>query len=139
MKSITKNVLLYAIVALLLTITFRYCLSSVLEAKEYTLISLIAIAYGISMFASGWYFGNKDRKDLELHDIGFRFHLVTYIIFNAISEIWFLLGFNSTNEQVYGTQLTAFIWGIFLFIHWVFYLKTRKNTIDGLDKSELFQ
>ncbi|MEN5436578.1 hypothetical protein ABE545_23305 [Sphingobacterium faecium] len=113
MKSITKNVLLYAIVALLLTITFRYCLSSVLEAKEYTLISLIAIAYGISMFASGWYFGNKDRKDLELHDIGFRFHLVTYIIFNAISEIWFLLGFNSTNEQVYGTQLTAWIyWSI---------------------------
>lgn len=72
MKMLTKNLLRFAIAATLLTIAFRHSLSTALESKQYALVTLIAILYSISMFASGWYFGKKDRNDLELHDIGFR-------------------------------------------------------------------
>lgn len=100
---------------------------------------VVAILYGISMFTSGWHFGKKDHKDLDLRDVGFRFHLTTYLTFVLISELWFLLGFNSSYEQIGSVHITAFIWGICLLVHGFVYLKTRKNTIDGLDKSELFE
>ena len=85
-----------------------------------------------------WYFGKKDREQLPIYDIGFRFHLTTYVVHNLISLAWFEFGFASTYERRSSIVMTAIIWGVFLFHHAVFIFWTRKKTIKGLDKENLF-
>jgi hypothetical protein len=90
------------------------------------------------MYLAGWTYGKKDREFLPIHDVGFRFHLVTYFTHNMISELWFILGFNTKHENIAVIHLTGISWGIFLIIHFIFFLKARKNSINHLDKEDLF-
>jgi hypothetical protein len=87
----------------------------------------------------GWIFGKRDYQILPLYDIGFRFHLSTYIICNLIAEFWFFLGLQSDYEPTTSVHLTALYWGIVLLIHFIIYLFTRKNAINGIEKSEIFE
>jgi len=77
--------------------------------------------------------------NLHLYDIGFRFHLATYIICNIIAEVWFLFNMQSEYEDVRTVHLTAIFWGIGLLIHLIIYLATRKNAIKGIKKSDIFE
>lgn len=139
MKAFTKNLILFSIGALVLTILFRYSLSTMLRKELFEHIWLITILYALSMFILGWFFGKRDRQTLPLYDIGFRFHLATFIICNLIAELWFLMGLQSDYEKIRVVHLTIIIWGIVLLIHFFFYLITRKNSIKGLKKSEIFE
>lgn len=140
MKTIvTKYLLGFAFAITILTIIFRYFLSYGIENKMTSIIVLSAVIYSISMFMSGWYFGKKDGEYLPIFDVGFRFHLTTYIVHNLISELWFVFGFNSHYENVSIIHATAMYWGIFLVLHFVFYLWARKKSINGLNKDELFE
>jgi hypothetical protein len=139
MKLITINQLKFAGSLFLLTIAFRYGLSSLLETSYFTLVWVLAAGYAIAIFAVAWNFGKKDYEYLPLFDIGFRFHLTTYVVCNLIAEIWFLIGFQSKHENIQAVHITAIAWGIGLLIHFVFYLFARKNAIKGIDKSEIFE
>ena len=136
MKTITPFLLKFALV---LAIIFRYLLSYGIDHKTYIVITLAVVLYGIGMFVSGWYFGIKDGEYLPIHDVGFRFHFTTYLIHNLISELWFVFGFNSSYERVRIIHITAIIWGFFLLCHFLFFLRARKNSIDNLDKTSLFE
>lgn len=138
MKTMTPYLLKYSITAILLTITFRYSLSYGLENKSTAIVIISAIIYGISMFASGWYFGRKDGEYLPIFDVGFRFHLVTYIIHNSISFFWIKFGFASQYENLNAVINTMIYWGIFLLIHFIFFLWARKNSINNLNKEDIF-
>jgi len=138
MKIITHNLIRFAITATALTILFRYTLTYGIENKSNLIIILSASIYAIAMFLTGWTFGKKDRKYLPIYDVGFRFHLTTYLVHNIISELWFILGFNSKYENITVIHNTAIIWGLFLIGHFVFFLWTRKNAINNLDKEDLF-
>ena len=85
MKTITQYLLRFALTATVLTIIFRYFLSYGIENQSGILITISAVTYGLLMFASGWYFGRKDGEYLPIYDVGFRFHLTTYLIHNGIS------------------------------------------------------
>lgn len=139
MKSITSYLLKFAIVAFILTIAFKFSLSYLLEVELFTLIWVLAVSYGLAMFGSGWYFGSKEASYLPLYDIGFRFHLVTYIVYTGIFFLWFILGLNTAQERVDSVYTTALLWGLFLAIHFAFYLVTRKDTIKNLNKEDLFE
>jgi len=139
MKTITPFLLKFAFTATVLAIIFRYCLSYGVDNKVIGFSVLSAVIYGIGMFASGWYFGKKDGDYLPIYDVGFRFHFTTYFIHNLISELWFVLGFNSDFERIGVVHSTAIIWGIFLLLHFLFFLRARKNSINNLDKTELFE
>lgn len=139
MKTITPFLLKFALTALILTIIFRYFLSYGIENKSSIIITFSAIIYGVSMFISGWIFGKKDGEYLPIFDVGFRFHLTTYLIHNIISELWFIFGFNSHYEKIGTIHSTAIIWGIFLIIHFIFFLWARKNSINNLNKEDLFE
>ena len=139
MKTITPFLLKFALTALILTIIFRYFLSYGIENKSSIIITFSAIIYGVSMFISGWIFGKKDGEYLPIYDVGFRFHLTTYLIHNIISELWFIFGFNSHYEKIGTIHSTAIIWGIFLIIHFIFFLWARKNSINNLNKEDLFE
>lgn len=136
---ITKNLVCFAGSASLLGILFRFGLSYAIENQYFTLIVFLAVAYFVAMFVTGWYFGKKDHENLPIYDIGFRFHLFTYVIFFAIAFSWFLLNFNAQQESIVAVSRTALIWGFFILIHFGLYLWTRRKTINGLDKEELFE
>lgn len=139
MKILTKNLLLYSVCLVALTIIFRFSLSSVLQNRLFSNVWIVATVYGVLVFIIGWIFGKRDKLQIPLYDIGFRFHLATYIICNLIAEIWYFLGCQSDFEETCTIHLTALFWGIGILIHFVLYLITRRNAIKGIRRSELFE
>ena len=139
MKAITKNLVLFSIALIILTVLFRFALSTMLQNKLFTSVWILAALYGIIIFIIGWVFGKKDKQTLPLYDIGFRFHLATYLICNLIAEIWYFVGLQSDYEKIKSVHLTVIFWGIGLLIHFIIYLITRKNAIKGIKKSEIFE
>lgn len=139
MKMLTPNLLKFAIVAALLTVLFRYLLSSLLSRGEFPLLIPLGIGYFIAMFVSGWIFGKKDYEYLPMLDFSFRIHFITYVICNVIGQAWFLLGLQSHHESVRSAHMMALLWGIALTIHFVIYLTGRKHRIKGLNKTDLFE
>ncbi len=139
MKTITPYLLRFAFVATILTIIFRYFLSYGIENQSTIIIILSGMIYGISMFISGWIIGKKDGEYLPIFDVGFRFHFTTFLVFSVVSELWFILGFNSRYEKIETVHITILIWSILLLIHFIAYLWARKNSINNLDKNDLFE
>jgi hypothetical protein len=106
---------------------------------EFTWAWVIAVIYGILIFATAWHLAKNDYDSHLFSDIGFRLHLLTYLVCNIIAETWFLLDLQSSHESIWTVHLTAIFWGIGLMIHFVLFLIARKNTIRGIDKSEIFE
>lgn len=139
MKTITKNLMYFAIFFFIGAIVFRYFLSVNIENHSYYLLWITAVCYFSFNFSIGWFFGKRDYESLPLYDVGFRFHFVTYLLFNIIAVLWFSLGFHSQFESIGSVYAIALFWGIGLLIHFIFYLIARKNTIKGLNKEEIFE
>ncbi len=139
MKTITPYLLGFALIATVLTIVFRYFLSYGIENQSGIIINISAATYGLLMFASGWHFGRKDGEYLPIYDVGFRFHLSTYLIHNGLSLLWIGLGFGSKYENLNASIMVAIYWGVFLILHFMFFLRAKKNSIDNLDKEDLFE
>jgi hypothetical protein len=139
MKSITSNLVKFAIYFAIVSIVFRLGLNWAITNHSILLMWLLATIYFILNLGLGWFFGKKDYESFPLYDIGFRFHLVTYVLFVGIWEVWFLFGFQSQFESIIIAHRIALYWGIFLLLHFIAYLFSRKNSIKGLDKSEIFE
>ena len=139
MKSITINQLKFAVSLLLLTILFRFALSASLNDMQFTWVWVIAGLYALSVFITAWIIGKMDYETLPLYDIGFKFHLITYLTCNLIAELWFLFGFQSRFENIKTVHYTALFWGIGLILHFIIFLYTRKDSIKGIEKSEIFE
>ena len=136
---LTANLLKFTLSAIVLTILFRIALSSFITNKMIGALLISAIAYGILMWISGYFFGKKDYENLPIHDVGFRFHLATFLAHNIISILWFTFGFQSKYEDIGIIYLTAGIWGIFLLAHFIYYLSMRKSTVHNLGREDLFE
>ena len=140
MKSlITQNLIKFTITTIILTILFRIGLSTSITNELTLAVILSAIIYAILMFINGSYFGRKEYEYLPIYDIGFRFHLSTFLAHNAVSILWFVFGFESKYENIKVIYITALIWSIFLIIHFAYYLSVRKSTIRNLDKEDIFE
>ncbi|NLT52638.1 MAG: hypothetical protein GXX85_17175 [Ignavibacteria bacterium] len=139
MKAITKNLVFFSIGLIILTLLFRFFLSRFLQNQLFTEVWILAALYGILIFIIGWTFGKKDKQTLPLYDIGLRFHVATYLICNLIAEIWFFLGLQSDCEKIKSVHFTVVFWGVGLLIHYILYLITRKNAINGIKKTEIFE
>lgn len=139
MKALTKNLLIFSAWLTAFTILFRFGLSSMLQEQLFNTVWILAIAYGVMVFIVGWIFGKRDQLHLPLYDIGFRFHLATYLICNFIAFSWHALGFQSDYENINVVGFTAIYWGTALIIHFVLFLITRKHAISGIKKTEIFE
>lgn len=139
MKLFTKNLTLYLVCLFTLTVLFRYSLSKLLKNQSFSNSILLSVLYGVIIFFMSMFFAKRDKSDLPWYDVGFRFHLATYIVCNFVAECWFFLDLQSDYENVKAIHLTVFVWGIGLCIHFIYFLITRKNTINGIRKSEIFE
>lgn len=136
---ITNNLLKFTLVTIILTIVFRIALTTSITNKMTIAVILSAIIYAILMWFNGRYFGKKEFEYLPIYDIGFRFHLFTFIAHNLVSILWFVFGFESKYENIKVIYITSIIWSIFLIIHLIYYLSIRKSSIKNLDKENLFE
>jgi hypothetical protein len=139
MKSVTKNLIYFTIFFFFGAIVFRYGLSALIEKSSFNLIWMISIFYFFFNSFIGWFFGKRDYETLPLYDVGFRFHFVTYLMFNLVSVFWFIFEFNSHSESIDIVYTTALFWGIGLLFHFILYLIARKNSINGLKKEDIFE
>ena len=101
-------------------------------------IILAPVLYFAMMFGSGWYFGKRDGEYLPILDIGFRFHLTTYMIHNLVSILWIEMGFGSEHEDIHVTLMVAMFWELF-FDTSAMVFTNEKNSINDLDKEDLFE
>lgn len=136
---ITPNLIKFTLTTLFITIIFRIGLSTSITDEMIVGVIISALAYAILMWFNGSYFGRKEYEYLPIYDIGFRFHLMTFIVHNGVSLLWFVFGFESKYENINVIFMTAIIWSIFLIIHLVYYISVRKSTIKNLDKEDLFE
>lgn len=139
MNFFTNYLLKFTLISIFLTFVFRFFLTTGINNQNIFLIIISSIIYGLGMFINGSYFGKKEKNYLPIFDVGFRFHLMTYLVHNICSELWFYLDINSKFEQIGVVHSTAFYWGIFLFIHFIMYLYLKNKTIKGLKKDEIFE
>ena len=136
---LTPNLVKFTLLICVLTILFRVALSSFITNKMIVPLILTSIVYGILMWISGSYFGKKDYEYLPIYDIGFRFHLATFVTHNLVSILWFTFGFQSKYESVKIIYMTAGIWSIFLLVHLIYYLSARQSSVNDLDREDLFE
>lgn len=136
---ITNNLLKFTLVTTMLTILFRITLSTSITNKMTLGVIICSILYGILMWFNGRYFGRKEYEYLPIYDIGFRFHLFTFLAHNLVSILWFVFAFESKYENIKVIYITALIWSVILIIHLIYYLSVRKETIKDLDKENLFE
>lgn len=139
MKSITMNLVKFAVLLSLFTILFKFALREMLANEQFAPAWLVAALYGVIIFVIGWIFGKKEKESLPLYDVGFRFHLITFLVFNIITGVWHFLDFESQSRNVKPFYWMTLFWGIGLLLHFIIYLITRKNAIKGLNKSALFE
>jgi len=140
MKNLSNsNLLKFSLTTILLTILFRVGLSTSLTNKMKIAVLVCAIGYAILMWFNGYYFGKKEHEHLPIYNIGFRFHLSTFLAHNMVSIAWFLLAFESKYESIRIIYMTALIWSGFLLLHFSYFLTKRKSTIRNLDKEDLFE
>ena len=140
MKYISKNLILFASLVFVLTLLFRLGLSSLLTAENYSLVIAISIFYGVLMFLSGLLTGRREGKENFRFDAGFRWSLVTFLMYHLVSLPWFWLGFNSESENITsGVYVAMVIWSIFLLLHLILFLILRQRTIKGVHKSDIFE
>jgi len=138
MKFITKNLIAYALLLLVYTLIFRYTLSNVLESEKFILAMVSGVVYGVLIFITAWILGKAHTIKKFVFDAGLGFNVTTYIIWGLVSELWFILGFNSKYENIRSVHYALIIWGVFLIIHFLIYWRLRSRTIKGVLKSEIF-
>lgn len=82
--TITKPLIQFIVVTTILTVLFRISLSELLNRQLWNYVFIPPVIYFISMFLTGRYFGKKDYEFLPIGDIGFRFHLSTFVVFFTV-------------------------------------------------------
>ena len=137
MKVFTLRLFQFAFCALLVTILFRYILNICIVQNGWILPVLCSIVYFGSMFLCGLYFGRKDEIENGIHDIGFRFHITTYIMCIGMSFLSFYIGWET--ETLKSIAITALCWGGILLVHFILFLLEQKKTIKGYSKDDLFE
>lgn len=136
--TITKSLIQFITVTTFLTVIFRISLSEFLNEQLWSFVFIPPLIYFILMYVSGRYFGIKEYKYLPIGDIGFRFHVSTFIVFLIVSYLMYYLGYMSNSEARGILDITILIWGIFLIIHMILFFKSKNDNIKGINKEDIF-
>jgi L-asparagine transporter-like permease len=138
MKYITKNLLIHSVIFLLASFLFRYLMSWSLSKGYFNGVWIVSAVYFLTLTVMIWRFSILDKKHLPLYDLGFRFHVATFIVWLLVSLIWFEFGSISAHEHIIQVYIASIIWLVILLIHFIVYRLTRKKSFKGLKKSDIF-
>ncbi len=139
MINLSKNLKIFSLLFVFYTLCFRYFLSLSITSHNGTMQWSTAIIYGLLIFITAWILGKNEDITIGIIDLGFKYHFVTYVIFNTIALLWHFSEFSSNYETVEYVVLVIITWGILLAIHLFFHLIARKNTIKGVPGDQIFE
>lgn len=135
----TKNLKIFGFLFIFYTIIFRYFLSLSISNHDQILMWATAIIYGVTIFITALLLGKSEDIHIGVIYLGFKYHLMTYVIFNVLAILWYSLGFASKYEDFRHVLILIVAWGIGLLIHFLFSLFSSKNTIKGVPKEDIFE
>jgi len=138
MKILTKQLLVFAILLAIYTLVFRIGLSFFIGRSAWVLLGISAVAYGTIIAFTAWFLGKSDSQENPFFDLGLRFHVTTFLIWAGVSVGWFYLGNPHEYEHIEDILHPLLIWSVFLVLHTVAFLVTRRNTIRGIHRDDIF-
>jgi len=133
MEKLSKNQLLFAIIAVLLTFTFLHALRHFITNQIWNGIYIIAIGFGILMFLNGLVNGYFDDERKQRIDISFRYHFITFVTVNSVHFLYLLVF--ETNFTLTNAVWGLIAWSIGLLAHFLY----SRKTIKGYTAEELFE
>lgn len=131
MKLLSKNLKIFASVALVLSVTFFYFLYKFIGSEQFNYVIVCSSMFGTVLLLSGFTLGYKDKAVSEKLPLGFGYHLITYIIVNTVGIIALLVFMGFSTQSILTILSTLFFWGLGLGAHYYF---GRKN--DSLFDSD---
>jgi len=134
MITMTKNLKYFSGLTLIFSAVFFYNLYSALQTQSYSNIWIFAILYGAILFCTGLFLGYKDSVRKSRADLGFQYHLMTFIIVNCIGIPWMFISIGLKTETLLSASIQFIPWGIGLFVHYYFSSRSMK----GMNKEEVF-
>lgn len=124
----------FFLTSLILSHLFFYTLYDKIASQDFRQLGIIATVYGVSMFIAGLFWGYLDRARNSRKDIGFTFHVFTYLNVNFSSIFWMFIFLNFSMQNVLYAILHLIIWGFFLWLHYQY----SKRSIKGYHQQEIF-
>lgn len=134
MLSLSRNLKLFSVLMTIYSIVFQIYYNQFLDAENWNYVLLCAAGLFVSSFATGLILGWRDPVRNHRNDLGFLYHLMTYISVNTVAVVWFLAGLSSDKVTLVIILTMVISWGVGLLIH---HLISRK-TIKGMTKTEAF-
>jgi len=130
----TTNQKYFGILTLASSIIFFYYLYTALQEQSYSNIWWFAGFFGVFLFVIGFVLGCKDPVHKSRKDLGFQYHLITFLIVNGVGIPWLLFSAQLNPHTYLNAALQVFPWAVGLFFH--FYVSSK--SIKGMNKEELF-
>lgn len=138
MKIFTKHLIIFMLSMAVFTLAFRISLSYFMDSQQWIWLGATSLGYGIALFFTAFFLGRADVQDNPFFDLGLRFHVSAYLIWTAVSFGWFYLGKPNQWEHVTDILRVLIFWGVILICHIVVLLITRRDTIKGIHKRQIF-
>jgi hypothetical protein len=138
MKILTKKLFIFAFLMAAYTLAFRVGLTYSIGHSAWLFLAISSIVYGVTIFFTAFFLGKADAMENPFFDLGLRFHVTSYLVWAAVSFGWFYLGKPHHYEHVTDILHPLMYWGCILIVHAVVFLVTRKDTIRGIHKDEIF-
>lgn len=132
---LTKNVKIHIALALLCTFLFRIAIHYAKAYENFGSIHYFIVAYAGILIITSFILSFNDKESRI--DKGFSYHAINFIFANHIWLFWVIEGFNPYLKYYYiKVSVMMFAWLIILAIH---FIVSRKGTIKGVPKEELFE
>lgn len=127
MQALSTNQKIFALITLLLSATFFYLLCQFIRSEQYNYVIACSAMFGSMMFLSGFVFGIRDKGISEKLHLSFRYHLITYLIVNAMGTMFLLIFMGFSLQNVLIVLSTLLFWGLGLTVHYNFEIKRWKR------------
>lgn len=138
MKIFTKHLNIFMLAMAIYTLAFRIGLSNFMDSQQWIWLGLTSLGYFVALFFTAFFLGRADGQQNPFFDLGLRFHISSYLIWAAVSFGWFYLG--KPNQWEHVTQIfhVLLYWGVILICHAIAFFITRRETIRGIHKRDIF-
>lgn len=134
MKTFSLPQIIFSLLGFVSSLIFFQILCQKLEDQEFQSIPLLACIYMIAMFFSGLFCGIFDPLRARRIDLGFRYHLITFMIVHAALVCILLVRTPEIDQFQTISSMQFLAWGLGLLIHF----RISKGTIKGYSPDELF-
>ena len=120
MQALSTNQKIFSLITLLLSATFFYLLYQFIRSEQYNYVIACSAMFGSMMFLSGFVFRFRDKGISEKLHLSFRYHLIAYLIVNAMGTMFLLIFMGFSFQSVLTILSTLFFWGLGLAAHHYF-------------------